>query len=182
MNRDTVTGIVGAAILVVAMVGVFQYERTIGAARAGLDDGDFSLTTLPGPSLSEATPLGQSTDSVVSVAQQNLTNVTFKLTWSGQSTNTLSMAVQVPADMGGATYVSESESDGEIVITVPVPNAQPAAGAPTMLGVGDWQVSVAFESATSTTPTPLPPVGQDESVTWSLAVTYEAWEQPPAQA
>lgn len=178
MNRDTVTGIVGAAILVVAMVGVFQYERTIGAARAGLTDGEgWELATLPGPlHEGEATLGGPAADQIVNVTQANLTNVTFTLKWTGPAGSAFAMAVDAPDDVTTEIYEADG-AEGTLTITVPVANARPTADAPTTLGIGDWKVSAAYTSAgdgpTSTLP---PPAGPATTATWTLTVSYEAWD------
>lgn len=169
MNRDTITGLVGAAILVVAMVGVFQYERSLGA-QAATDPGDLTLQSFDGPTISETTALGEATDSLVNITHERAANVTFTLTWSGASTNTLSVALDAPDAVTSDVMTDESDT-GTITITVAVPQDAQAAAASE-----DWKVSVAFVNAAGTGPSPLPPpAGPDASVTWTLTTSVEAW-------
>ncbi len=79
MKKDLVIGIVGAAILVAAMVGVFRYE----AGRAG---DAFQVTwdeiTSPGPSTPGQTAESAKTEGTVNITQANLTALLFVLTWT----------------------------------------------------------------------------------------------------
>ena len=175
MHRDTVIGIVGVVILVAAMVGVFSYERN---QAAGLNGTGGELTTVSGPTLSETTAVGATSEQVLALNQTGMTNVTFTLTWSAANgVDTLQLVVVPPAGSGLNETQSEPESDGSISFTVPVPNT----GADGQLGVGDWQVSVAFVSAETNLPQQ-PPVGvpgtTDEQVAWELETSIQAYAAP----
>lgn len=170
MNRDTVIGIVGATILVLAMVGVFYYERGV-AQEAGIgagDDGAGGTTNTTLPSITGSVALGQTDSQLVNVTSSTATNVTFTLTWSGstaQRQNTLKLTVAPPTGSGiteGA--VSDPSSSGEITVTVAVP-----AGADPM---GEWKADVEFVSSGSGLPGGVSPPGTtDSSVSYTLDVT-----------
>jgi hypothetical protein len=181
MNKDTVIGIVGAVILVGAMVAVFVYERNSPAAQqaaAAANGGAFSLVTAAGPSAKDSVALGASKDATISIARQNLTNATFTLTWTaGSGKDTLSLMVMGPDGLGSMT--ATKSDTGKVTVTVPIPNAAPTPGSPTTKGVGDWKVTVKFESADPglpVSPPVNPPVGTDSSVSWSVSTDLQGYE------
>lgn len=173
MHRDTVIGIVGVVILVSAMVGVFTYER--GQA-AGISDGTgVGTMTLAGPSLDGTLAVGASADETITLNQTGMTNITFTLTWTATNgVDTMRLSVAPSAETLMTTGASsDAETDGEITLTIPVPNTL-ANGA---TGVGAWQVSVEFVSASTGLPAepPVPPPGStDAEVAWSLATSIDA--------
>ena len=90
MNRDLIVGVVGAAILVAAMAGVFYYEKNNVAAPPVLT----STTNSTGPQAGGQTAAGASTDQVVAINASNLVNVTFTLKWTAaQGKDTMKLAV-----------------------------------------------------------------------------------------
>lgn len=175
MHRDTVTGLVAAGVLVAAMVGVFFYERGV-AIREGIgqDAAGDAPSSLAGPSVIGTTAAGASTAKTIVVNQTGLTNLTFTLRWTATAgVDTMRLAV-APSQATGVTTgkESEAESDGEIVLTLPIGNAA-ADGA---LGVGPWEVTVDFVSARTGLPAepPVPPPGTtDTNVDWSVETTME---------
>lgn len=179
MNRDTVIGIVGVLILVAAMFGVFKYERDRAADALG--GGDLATTTLAGPEASGTSPLGQSADATVALNQTGMVNVTFTLRWTPSAgVDTLRFSV-APSQATGMTEgaQSEAEDDGEITLTIPVNNT----GANGALGVGDWQVSVEFVSASTGLPAepPIAPPGStDTQVSWTVTTQVEAYDTAAA--
>lgn len=173
MHRDTVIGIVGVVILVAAMVGVFTYERGQAAGLTG-PDGTTPVTEA-GPSLDGSVAVGATEDGTIQLNRTGMTNVTFTLKWTaanGVDTLRLSVAPSAQTQMTtGAS--SDAEDDGEITLTVAVPNTV-ANGA---IGVGAWQVSVEFVSAATGLPAepPVPPPGTtDAQVAWTLSTTIDA--------
>lgn len=181
MHRDTVIGIVGVVILVAAMVGVFTYER--GVAANLLPAGGFTAAELAGPGLDGTTPAGGETAEVLSIAQTNMTKISFTLTWANAQTseNTLQLVVAPASGTGLSEGVeSEPESDGEITVELLVPNDEPTSG-PLALGVGDYEVTVRFVGATPPGPlSPAPLPVTDSEVSWALATSLTAYE--PADA
>jgi hypothetical protein len=179
MHRDTVIGIVGVVILVAAMVGVFTYERGQASSLAG--DGGGATENVTGPSETGTVALGATEDVVLSMNETGITNVTFTLTWTpGAGVDTLVLRV-APSNATGITdgFESDPENDGEITIVVPVNNT----AADGQLGVGDWQVSVEFVSASPTTPVGPPPVSPpvappgttDTQVGFEVSTSIEAY-------
>lgn len=171
MHRDTVIGIVGVVILVAAMVGVFTYERT---QASDLGNGDGAGAGNFTASLSGTSDLGedQAVPQNLTVNVTGLTNITFTLTWSpGQQTSvdTMKLVVVMPNNM---SHESDPENDGEITLSVPVPEGVDSAG--------EWQVVAAFTQATVAAPVVgQPPVDPgipnttDTSVSWNVDVTGE---------
>lgn len=169
MNRDTVIGIVGAVILVTAMVGVFYYERNVAAPPVG--DGDDAPANATGPTATGTVALGETHSQVVNVTQTAARNVTFTLTWSAASgADTLQLTVAPPTGSGILEgNVSEPSDSGEIVVTVPVPEgASPAGG---------WKIEVTFSEARpdqlpgGVPPPVTPPNSTDASVDYTVAIT-----------
>lgn len=175
MHRDTVIGIVGVVILVAAMVGVFTYER--GQAGNLPDAGSGSTTNFTAPAESGTVALGATEDVDISLNQTGMTNVTFTLTWTATNgVDTLRLVV-TPANDTGLTsgFESDAEDDGEITLTVPVPNTN-AAGT---TGVGNWRVSVEFVSADpdlpAPDPVPPPPGTTDTEVDFTIDIAGTAY-------
>lgn len=187
MNKDTVIGIVGSVVLVAAMIGVFTYERN--QANAGAFAVTWGTEDATGPTAEGSTALTETSQATVDVAQTNLTEVAFTVTWTpAQGTDTLRVTL-VPPDGSGLNASEPVQSDtGTILVSVTVPNPVPtvdrAAGAneadatarlaqahASTLGTGTWTVSVEFVSATGVVPVPGAPVGSDAEVAWSVAST-----------
>lgn len=179
INKDTVIGIVGAAVLVAAMFGVFQYEKALAAERTGA--GAWTPTALPGPGLTGTTALGAISEETVDVTQLNLTEVVFTLTWTAQSgSDTMTMTIVPPEGVPGGENFTVSGDSGTLSVTVPVPNVEPSADNPGRLGAGEWQVSVQFTAASGMAPSQVPvPVNPDTTVSWTLATSLTAYEQTP---
>ncbi len=172
MNRDTLTGIVGALILVTAMVGVFWYERNTALA-AQADTSALQEVVLVGPGLSGSTPVGDSSTDTITLAQNGLTNVTFVLKWTaGAGSDTMRLVVAPSAETGMAEGLESSPSDtGEITLTFPVANTATDGAA----GVGPWQVTVEFVSASTGTAIPpgTVPMTSDTSVAWTIETSLQ---------
>ena len=165
MNKDTVIGIVGSALLVAAMVVVFVYER----ANAEVGDEEGLTASIEQPSLSGTANVGQSDTKQANITAVGPSNVTFTLTWTAeQGSDTLKLSITPPSGSEIAAKGSSNEDDGSITVTVPVPADY--------MGQGLWSVKVDFVSAR---PAPLPggvspPAGgmTDSSVSYSVAVAF----------
>lgn len=177
MNRDTVIGIVGAVILVAAMVGVFQYERT--RAPGALGDTPIFNSNFTGPNEQGSLTLGASADAELNVTTQNMTNITFTLTWTPQATppgdDTFKLVITPPSGVNATTLEGQS-STGTVTVVIPIGNAKPTT-APTTLGVGAWTAKITFVSTSAVTPPPPVPVTREDA--WKLAVTGTAWAPGP---
>lgn len=172
MNKEVILALALAGILSVG--GVWTIAATADTSAAGTLGANSlpALTTLAGPALEGTTNVGETTSEVLTMNATGVVNVTFTLRWSG--TNALQLAV-APSNATGLTAgaESEAESDGEIVLTLAVPN-EAADGT---LGVGDWEASVSFVEASSGTPVPVPagvPGSPDTSVSWTLETSLQA--------
>src|ERR1051326_592820 len=100
MNRDTVIGLVGAVILVVAMVGVFRYERA--QPETGVDA--FTQIAAPGPTAKGTTNVGAKSDATLPVAKTNVTKAVFTVTWTANAgKDTVTLTVTPPAGVGNAS-------------------------------------------------------------------------------
>lgn len=168
MNKDTWIGIVGCFILVAAMVGVFTYERA-NAQAAGTGPG--TVTELAGPTISDTVALGDTKTSLAEFNATSARNVTFTLMWSATNgRDTLKLSVAPPTGSGIMEGgVSPEEDDGEITLTVQIPEDASPQGA--------WEVKVEFVRAQ---PDPLPggvpppspvPAQTDASVAFTVETT-----------
>ncbi|MHB8604051.1 MAG: hypothetical protein ACYDCK_02250 [Thermoplasmatota archaeon] len=177
MNKDTLIGIIGAVVLVLAMVGVFVYERNSPAAQAAVGAGDLKLTSAPGPTAQGSSAFQGGSDQTVHIATTNVTNVTFTISWTAASgADTLTATVTPPAGVTAPSGATQSSASGKITISIPVPNPKPTNG-PETPGVGDWKIHVDYKSSSATAPPPLPaPAGPDATVTWSVATMIESWQ------
>ncbi|HVL47683.1 MAG TPA: hypothetical protein VM889_03915 [Candidatus Thermoplasmatota archaeon] len=182
MNRDTVIGIVGAAVLIVAMVGVFVYERDRAAAL--LDDGDggnLEIASLAGPEAQGVVKLGQSMEGKLNVTTHNLTKIDFTLAWkAAQGKDTLALTVTPPPGVATNSTLTMVSDSGTIVLTVDLANPKPARDHVTT-GAGEWGFKVEFKKATGVAPDPVP-VGKDESVGFTLATQLAAWKPAPPKS
>lgn len=167
VNRDVVIGIAGAAILVVAMVGVFVFEHDNAQANT---TGGASPAATAGPTVTGSVAVGKNDVKIANVTATNATNVTFHLTWKAtQGKDTLKLTVAPPTGSNiTAGAVSEAKDTGDITVSVAVPTgANPAGG---------WKVQVDFVKADATpvggviTP-PTPAGGTDASVSYTVAIT-----------
>lgn len=177
MNRDTMTGLLAAAVLVAAMVGVFFYERNVAIA-SGIGEStatDGNVRTLDGPMVQGTAAVGGSGTGNLLINQTGLTNVTFTLRWSATNgADTLRLTVAPSADTGlTAGAESDDEADGEITLTIAIPNT----AADGVLGVGPWEITVTFVSAATGLPAepPVAPPGTtDTEVAWSIETSLDA--------
>lgn len=172
MNRDTVVGIVGSAILVAAMVGVFWYERSVAQVGEAPDDAGGNPVAPPSP-VTGTVELGETATSLVNVpaANASVRNVTFRLSWTAENgRDTLKLTVAPPPGSGiPEGGMSEPADTGDVSVTVRVPEGATA--------VGVWEVKVEFVRADPDPlpgglppPTP-PPNSTDGSVDYSVATT-----------
>lgn len=122
MNRDTLTGIVGALVLVAAMAGVFFYERgqfheyTI-TWEAGEENSD---TTNGGP-MSHGGQQGH-TFGVPAVNDGLVKDITVHVTWDTNTDDEFGVDVTGP----DGTTKSSRDTGGSVTVVVPVQDAPPA--------------------------------------------------------
>ncbi len=82
MKKDLIIGIVGATILVAAMVGVFRYEASRTAGEAF--DVSWDDKVLVGPTASGTTNENAQAEQTLEIASLNLTKLTFSLVWTDE--------------------------------------------------------------------------------------------------
>lgn len=204
MKRDTIVGIVGAVALIAAMAGIFQYEKSQPASTLGSKAFDvaWAIEDANGPTTTAATPLGETTEATLEIAQANLTRAKFTVAWTPQQgTDTLRVVVTPPAGSGLSPGETRADS-GEAVVEIELPNEVPpdfrmfanseaeaharlAAQNTQSLGTGTWTIAVTFEEASGVVPVPgLPPVGADTEVQWDVATilsSYAPTLTPPSR-
>jgi hypothetical protein len=165
VNKDTVIGIVGSALLVAAMVVVFAYER----ANAQVATGEDLEPAIAQSSLSGSVAVGSSDTKTANITAVGPANVTFHLSWSANNgRDTLRLTVTPPPGSGMQASTSTPSDSGDITVTIPVPAGTENAG--------NWTVKVDFTAAA---PDPLPggippPAGgmTDASVSYEVAVAF----------
>jgi hypothetical protein len=144
MNKDTVVGILGAVILVAAMVGIFYYEGTQapggGTTPGGPGPGGpggLNVTTVDGPTAQGAageTPAPKT----LNITQVNLTQVELIVTWTNPQTG--NQAFTVAATSPSGTALSDTSNTG-MASVVFSPLSQPSAQT-SLNGTGTWTVEV----------------------------------------
>ncbi|HVL49639.1 MAG TPA: hypothetical protein VM889_13875 [Candidatus Thermoplasmatota archaeon] len=193
MNKDTIVGVVGAVILVIAMIGVFKYEGDqAGSATGGRNAFDvaWSTTDKAGPSADGSVNLKGSADGALKVAEANVTKATFALTWTATNgKDKLKLTVTSPS---GEAKTAESDT-GTVNVAfdvAPLPPATTARGddanaakkglapqAGANAAVGEWKLKVEFLDATGIQLHPAqPPIQQDQKVSWKVSSLLTVWE------
>ncbi len=196
MNKDTIVGIVGAVILVAAMIGVFKYEGSRAQATLGSKSFDVAWTTkeVTGPTLTSGTALRSSTEEKVTVTESSIVDADFTITWTAQQgEDTLRLTV-VPPDGSDLNESSAEGASGSLTVTFTSINEPPstdrAFGDETKeteerlsaqhaksRGTGEWTIRVEFLDATGVSgPIPVaPPIAADQEVQWTLATALSVY-------
>lgn len=189
MKRDLVIGIVGAFILIAAMVGVFRYE----AARAGSAyDVEWATTQLAGPGDAGTAAAGDRAEVPLNVTQTNLTSIAFVLTWTDDVGSGDVFRITV-VDPTGEMSQEQEGAGGELRVefgnlsSVPLTlrilatdeaaaHAQLAAQNTADAGTGTWSIIVELVSVDGAA-TPggiaIPP---DNGNAWTLSSEYTVYE------
>ncbi|GEM_PF-3733019 len=168
MRRDSVVGLVGAVILLVALVGVFRYES------ANVDSGPLyglAAAKTVGGFEGNAAP-NQQYLSTVAVKEANLTRLDFVL---DASSGTFNLSVKDPSGQVRAMQGSAPVRVSFPVAPVPANGTQPANAT---AGQGAYTVTVTLVSGASgpQVPVTVPVVGSSGTpfkVT-AMATSYEA--------
>lgn len=197
MDKDTVVGIVGAVILIAAMVGVFYYEGT-SADITGAGGSGWAVTwttgTMGGPTADGDTQEGQTSSETLTISAANLTKIEFTLSWTDNvgSADEFRLVVHPP---GGGAPKEVTGSQSPLTVVFEDLNAVPTqdevggsnegeararlAGAHTKTGgTGEYHVEVTLVSAgDQMDPTGTIVIQADDNNAWSLAArltTYSA--------
>jgi hypothetical protein len=164
MNRDTLIGIVGSALLVAAMVAVFAYERN-NAQASGADDADGPV--VGEPELLGSVQVGSSSQKTVAIAADGPANITFHLAWTASNgRDTLRFTVLPPPGSDLPAAPSQESDSGDLMMVVPLADGQRSDG--------NWTLKVEFTQASGDElPGGIsPPVGgmTDSSVSYKVHV------------
>lgn len=198
MNKDTVVGILGAVILVAAMVGIFYYEGTQAPAGAGVATGgagplslNWTTSSVAGPSARGQTTEGDSTEERVNVSAANLTRIEFVLEWADDVMNSGPDVFNVTVTSPAGDTLTGTGRDGRATVTFspvnPVPTATRGSQADlerlrTTNGTGTWLVVIELSDAGDVMVGPLepPPVPgaptEDTGNEWKLSTRLTSYE------
>lgn len=183
LNRDTAIGMLGAAVLIAAMAGVFFYERS----QFDTYDVDWSQQEAGSDSASGTLDEGGSNSHAFTADGERLSQVTVTLSWSDDAgqPDTLELIVQGP----NGTYSDSAEgSSSPLEVEIPIRD-EPGPSTTTARsledardqlnetatwtnGTGEWSVTVALLDA----PGDQTPVGEDGSQEYDVSFTYDRWE------
>lgn len=169
MRRDAVVGLVGAAILLVALVGVFRFEHAEAPAGARY--------VLAPPRALEAyqgsAAQGQAYAIRAQVREPNVTSLEFRLEAPGGGAFTLDVI-----DLGGRSHQAHGTAPLSVVVNVTAPPENGSAEPPRDAAVGAWNVRITLDEAPQgalpVTPPTAVPVGQ-EGVAFTLTPYATTW-------
>lgn len=196
LKKDLVIGIVGTAILVVAMVGVFRFEAAQAGSNFTVTFGE-NETALP--PVAERTEAGAATDTDVAIGNANLTKVVFTLQWADDTAapngpDSFTLSVTSP---GGETKEA-SGSSGTLEVAFEGLNPPPAEAVlsardesdasaraaelyTTTGGNGTWVVKVTLTDVGNPGTGALT-VPQDTGNEWTLTPTVTTYRATVARA
>lgn len=190
LKKDLVIGIVGATILVAAMVGVFRYEASRTAGNAF--EVEWTSGSFAGPSANGVAQEGETTETMLSIDRANLTAVTFVLSWTDDVANSQPDEFEVSIRSPDGTIRNATGSNGRVEVVFEDVAVQPApqtvlAGSESeararvdqqasRAGTGEWTVSITLADAGDlTTPVGGVAVQQDTSNGWTLETQLRAY-------
>jgi hypothetical protein len=193
MNKDTVVGILGAVILVAAMVGIFYYEGTQapgatangGGGGAGTGPFAVSWTTAEkaGTAVQGSTDWGASSTQQANVTGSNVTKISFAVTWTPNAVSAESVTVTGKGP-GGLSCTGQASTSGTATCDVNVgaaPAVNRTGGADeasaaqglaaqytTTNGTGAWTLTIAVQNQVPASPVPNPGLPVSTSTAWTL--------------
>jgi hypothetical protein len=200
MNKDTVVGILGAVILVAAMVAIFYYEGTQAPAGTATGGGGnlppgttFRETSAAGPSASGNAQGGTPAEGDIMVNATNVTAIEFTLTWiddvpdptTASGNDEFSVTITTP-DNRSLPAVTSNNGTATVLVRplCGVPNGTIPAG-PCMTGTGRYHYSVEVtpQGAAAPVPAPVPLPGvADGGNDFSIASRVSTYQPAPASA
>lgn len=189
MKRDVVIGIVGAAILVAAMVGVFRYE----AGRAGTAfDVAWTTSGIAGPTADGETAEGAQSELTLNVTQANLTRLVFHLNWTDDAGTPDEFEFTVIDPSGESQTVTGDSGSLEVVFdnlsALPPPTrtlgkdeaearARLAQQNSATAGTGTWSFVVRLvDAGDQSVPVAGVPVTEDTQNSWTIETLQVAYE------
>lgn len=188
MKKDLVIGIVGTAILVLAMIGVFRFEAGQPGASYAVTWPTSEVTSAP---VEDRTTEGESTVAAVVLNETNVTRVVFDLTWTDDVADSGPDSFEVSIVSPTGEVRNGTGDNGRIEVVFEGVNAQPTdmtligsddadadarlrAGFTGQRGVGTWNVTVTVvEAGDQAVPDPtgtgsVPPIAADNGNEWTL--------------
>lgn len=188
MNRDTWTGILAAAALVAAMVGVFFYEQARFEDEQGQEYTidwqmvEAEATSVDGTALNAA----GSRDHMFPVTANGVAHVRSELAWSDAVGANDEFKIELKGAPPGFTVDPKEGTTSPLSLEIPV-NAEPTttrvrgqteeearanAGADLAAGQGNWTITVRLVSA----PGGQLPTQTDGSNAYTLTFSYDVWD------
>lgn len=190
LKKDLVIGLVGTAILVAAMVGVFRFEAAQGGSSFSVT---FSSSTTELPAVDGATDEGGASEEAVEVATANATAIEFELAWTDDNANSgpdefnltvtspegESRSVQGSGSPLTLTFEGLNQPPPEArVLGSSAEDARERAGREfaTRAGTGVWNVTVRLVAAGDVAQAENPlPLAQDTGNAWTLTPRVTAY-------
>lgn len=196
MNRDTIVGIAGAAILLSAMVGIL-YVQGANAPQEAVYKVAWTTEKDSLPAITGRATNGAPSEMNVTLAIANLTGATFTLTWTDDDPSVADAFTLTVTTPSGKRLSPASGGSGTLTVTAspedlntPPATDQVAAGdeatarakladgSTKKAGMGEWLVTISV-TARGNVPDNVPtlPTGPqpDKGNDWSLAVDYETY-------
>lgn len=190
LKKDIMIGIIGATILVAAMVGVFRYEAS--RATGSAFEVEWESLTLAGPGESGTLQDGQEAQVQLDISQQNLTAVSFVLTWTDDVANSDPDEFELVVVSPEGEEKRASASNGRFEVTFDDLTVQPSpqtvlagseadarrqlASQASETGTGTWSVTVRLVEAGNLEPAPGVVVQEDNANGWDLETQLKAYD------
>lgn len=183
-------GLVGTAILVTAMVGVFRFEAAQGGSSYGVT---FASSTTDLAPIDGGADEGESADVTVDITTSNATAIEFVLAWTDETANsgpdefnlTISSPSGATRSVQGSTSPLSLRFDG---LNQPPPEARvlgsseedarekAARDFASSEGVGVWNVTLTLVAAGDVAQADNPiPLAQDTGNSWTLTPKVTAY-------
>lgn len=195
MKKDVAIGLVGTAILVVAMLGVFRYEATQGGSSWQVD---FETATAPATLASGTTAEGRESALGVDVDRANLTRAEFALEWTDDAGSPDEFELRVTSPEGETRAARGTNGRVSVLFDhlAPLPpdvrllgdderaiEERLARDYASRAGTGRWNVTIHLLTAGDQTA----PVGgivlqQDSGNAWTLTPTLTSYRATVSRA
>lgn len=194
MKRETIFGLAGGAILLAAMVGVFQYEGSRASSVVlGSESYDVAWSTneVAGPGKSGELAPREGKSEAIDVALANLTATAFTLEWTDDVGGPDVFRFTVVSPEG--VRLSVTGASGKLTLSFTGLNAIPARGIvfaddeseaertlasknTRRAGTGAWNATVELlEAAGQTTPVGGIPLQPDPGNAWAIATAHTVY-------
>lgn len=191
MKKDLIIGLIGTAILVTAMIGVFRFEA---AQASSAYDITFTSSSEAGPGEAGRLEEGETAEVTLNLTTRNLTRIEFKLTWTDDVMQSAPDSFELHlTSPDGRNFTAPADEDGDLVIIVEdlavTPPAVQESGTSreaveervidkyaTTGGVGLWTVAIVLvEAGDTAAPAGNLAIQQDNGNEWTLETTLTAY-------